>query len=301
MKILKFTIFCFGIALFCLANTAAVYASTLYFDPQSNEIGTEKPFVIALNITAQEAVNALLVAIRIPPGLTPFDISDGNSIINFWLERPAYDPATRILSFSGIVPGGFIGNGGRLLLMKFNVDKNATSSLFDFDRTASRIILNGPAGEESIVNFEPLILEVKPGRENQSAELPDNTPPENFKPEIFRSKNLNSGLWTAVFTAQDKDSGINHYEIQEVLSKIPWSDDWQTATSPYILKDQELHSYIFIKAVDNKGNERIVTVMPPQGLLPPMWLIMSSILALGFMLVVLVYGLIVFLKSVIIR
>ena len=42
------------------------------------------------------------------------DSSDGNSIISYWVERPTYDPLKNTLEFSGIVPGGFYGKGGRL-------------------------------------------------------------------------------------------------------------------------------------------------------------------------------------------
>jgi len=70
------------------------------------------------------------------------------------------------------------------------------------------------------------------------------------------------GKYFLVFATQDKKSGIAHYEVQENRRQKIESRKWIETESPYILKDQELRSYIFVKAVDKAGNERIAVVEP---------------------------------------
>ena len=44
-------------------------------------------------------------------------------------------------------------------------------------------------------------------------------------------------------------------------------ENWKVAKSPYLLEDQGLSSFIFVKAVDKAGNERTEKLEPlhPQG------------------------------------
>ena len=70
-----------------------------------------------------------------------------------------------------------------------------------------------------------------------------------------------------VFAAQDKGLGIDYYEIAEKRgSNITQNYAellWQKEESPYLLEDQKLKSYIYVRAVDKAGNARIV-YLPPQ-------------------------------------
>lgn len=66
-----------------------------------------------------------------------------------------------------------------------------------------------------------------------------------------------------LFVAQDKGSGIDYYLIKEsagfIFSKF---SPWKKVDSPYILQDQNLQSYIYLKAVDRSGNTRLVFLKP---------------------------------------
>jgi len=66
-----------------------------------------------------------------------------------------------------------------------------------------------------------------------------------------------------VFVAQDKGSGIHHYELQENRKQKIENRKWEEAESPYVLKDQKLRSFIYVKAIDRVGNERIA-MLPPR-------------------------------------
>ena len=57
-----------------------VEAASLSFEPQDSSAGIGEPFVVALNVTADEGVNAFEVVLDVPRALTPIDVSDGNSM-----------------------------------------------------------------------------------------------------------------------------------------------------------------------------------------------------------------------------
>ena len=115
---------------------------------------------------------------------------------------------------------------------------------------------------------------------------PDLTPPEYFDVNFFATSMAFEGAWTAVFSAVDKGTGIDHYEIIESKLPILLGGKWQTASSPYRLSDQSMKSYVFVKAVDGAGNMRIVMKDPEAGpswfINPVLWciIIISAVFAL---------------------
>ncbi len=94
----------------------------------------------------------------------------------------------------------------------------------------------------------------------------DNIPPEPFTPEIYRDPTFNK--WFLRFNARDNQSGIDHYEVLERKEfnlfglKFNGLSSWIKTESPYLLKDQKLKSYIYVKAFDRANNERISVLVP---------------------------------------
>jgi len=85
----------------------------------------------------------------------------------------------------------------------------------------------------------------------------DATSPEEFFAQVTEIE----GKKYLVFNAEDKTSGIDHYEIAEIKDKGLFRKtkneiDWKKVSSPYLLEDQELGGLIKIKAVDKAGNEK---------------------------------------------
>ena len=63
-----------------------------------------------------------------------------------------------------------------------------------------------------------------------------------------------------VFATQDKKSGVDHYEVAEDKTNVGVEYNklnWHRAGSPYLLSDQSLGNFVYVKAVDNRGNERV--------------------------------------------
>ena len=259
-KISKFKIILAACFLLMVASPA--FAARLYFEPQEQVIGTEKDFSVVVNIDAGKSINAIQAVLYIPQELVPIDISEGNSIINFWVEKPNFDEATRLLTFSGIIPGGFQEEKAPLLIVKFKTAKKEGKAILVFNKEKTKVYLHTPEGIEDSLELESLTLPIAKGKENIGVEIIDNDPPEDFKPEISRDQNIFENRWFLVFATQDKGLGIARYEVCEGSKR-----KCALAESPYLLENQKLNKNIFVKAIDKNGNERIV-MLPPQNVLP---------------------------------
>ena len=115
----------------------------------------------------------------------------------------------------------------------------------------------------------------------------DGDPPEAFGIQIAQDQTLFDGQWFAVFSTQDKGSGIDRYEIHETTraydvheldtKQIPWIK----AESPYVLHDQKLRRYVYVRAIDKAGNARVAAISPRYPLSwyarPEVWSILGAV------------------------
>ena len=248
-------LFCVFLFLFLFFNKTQ--AARLYFEPQEAIMGAEKYFSVGVRIDAKNQINAISVGIFIPPEIALIDAVIGNSIINFWVEKPSFDESSRLLTFSGIVPGGFQGEKEPLLTIKIKTAGQEEKAILTFDKEKTKIYLHTSEGVEDSLELESLTLLIAKGKKNIGVEIADNDPPENFKPEISRDPNIFENRRFLVFATQDKGAGVDHYEVCEG-SKTKCA----IAESPYLLHYQKLNKKIFVKAMDKSGNERIAILLP---------------------------------------
>lgn len=120
----------------------------------------------------------------------------------------------------------------------------------------------------------------------------DSTPPEPFKLEIGKDPSMFDGKYFLSFSATDKSSGIDHYEVFEERKKTFGKEiaaKWQRVASPYVLKDQELKSIIRVKAIDRAGNERIEELLLPAKPFP-YWVL--GLILLGVAIIALFFAII---------
>jgi hypothetical protein len=241
-------------ALFLLFSVTSCLAAEVYFDGEQ-EFGLGNQFRIDLIInTEDEAINAIEGSITFQSDfLKVKEFSDGDSIVNFWLQKPKLTLNNKI-SFSGITPGGYIGNKGKVFSIIFQSLKEGE---VDIKFSNLKILLNDGSGTAAQVKTTGMKIKISGGPE-ASASAPiqetDNEPPETFMPEIASSPDIFDGQWFLVFATQDKISGIDHYEVKE-----GWGG-FNVAESPYLLKNQNLDKKISVKAVDKNGNERTIVL-----------------------------------------
>jgi hypothetical protein len=127
-------------------------------------------------------------------------------------------------------------------------------------------------GEGTAASFHSSSIALTIGSELKGPEVLsvyDKDAPESFVPQIAQDSNLFDGKWFLVFATQDKGSGLDYYEVREQrrwkVLKFEfgiWPAKWVKAQSPYVLEDQGLRSFLYVKAVDRKQNERIAVLEP---------------------------------------
>ena len=233
------------------------FAAEIFYDADTRKVKANTEFEVGVFLNAEsENINAIEGILRFPADILEFkELNDGNSIVNFWVERPKLYTENEII-FSGITPGGFVDKRGLIFKITFLAKNEGNGKLEMQDIKA---LLNDGKGTAADISVSPLKIIVT----SQDLSLPpkkeakDQEPPESFKPEIARDPAIFDGKWFLVFATQDKGLGIDRYEVSESRKQKIENRRWETAESPYWLKDQKLRSFVYVKAVDKAGNERI--------------------------------------------
>lgn len=236
------------------------FAAEIRVDGKNREVKAGEQFTATIFLNTEESINALEGQIAFPVDLLELvEIQSGNSIINFWIDKPKVESDK--IFFSGIIPGGFIGKNGPILSMLFQARKPGDGSIAIRD---IKVLKNDGAGSTAAAipsDFQFSIVEKTSAVVSKKEK--DRELPETFRPEVARDESLFDGKWFLVFATQDKASGVDHYEVKELRQRIfTLFQKWSWAESPYVLKDQELRSFTFVKAIDKAGNTRVVKLMP---------------------------------------
>ena len=258
----KNNIYIFLIFLLFSLCAPLVRASEFSFDTLDKNVSVGQEFKIDLNInTENENINAVKGKIIFSTDLLELsEIRDGNSFVNFWIDRPIYQDGGII--FSGITPGGYTLDKGLILSIVFKAKKEGNALIKINNGSVLKNDGNGTESKLKISNLDINILYNDQTKEDQTLNIKDKESPDIFKPEISHDPSLFNNKWFITFVAQDKESGIDRYEIKESRYHIFDFSGWIRAENPYLLVDQSLNSFIFIKAIDKAGNERIVKLSP---------------------------------------
>jgi len=252
-----FSIFCVGILLstFCFLFSGSALAAEVSFDAKTQEIKTGQSFEVGVFLnTESENINAIEGILRFPADILEFkELNDGNSFINFWVERPSRRAENEII-FSGITPGGFNSEKGLILSAIFEARKEGVAKFEIDEARALRNDGTGSTATLTITPFEVVVSKEIPAEIPVLPKVRDIEKPESFVPEIAADTSIFEGKWFLVFATQDKGSGIDHYEVCEGKRKCI------AAESPYLLQNQDLDEEIVVKAVDKSGNERVATI-----------------------------------------
>ena len=232
-----------------------VDAASLVLKSESNQIKVNSDFQVNVFLNSEdESINAIGGNIFFPQDLLELkEIREGNSIINFWVEKPKIENEKII--FSGIIPGGYNSKDGLIFSLIFKTRTEGDGIVYLNQIQAYK---NDGMGTPVNLNLSNISFYIRNYFETQEPiEIIDNEKPETFSPEISQDQELFDNKYFLVFATQDKGVGINHYEVCEGSLK-----NCVVAESTYILNDQSLEKKVYIKAIDKKGNERIVIVSP---------------------------------------
>lgn len=264
------------------------FAAEFYFGAKEATFAKAQPVEIGLFLNTEgETVNAIEGKIQYQDSEWEFqEIRDGETIVNFWLERPQEPSCATLceIKFSGIIPGGYTSPRGFLFSMVL-VPK--ISGKISLKTSGERVLLHDGIGNTATIRQAPLILETSDTQPviNEIPPFFDTTPPETFSPEISHDPNIFNEDYFLVFATQDKGAGMDYFEVME---KGLFGGGFLETESPYRLKDQGLHKDIWIKAVDKAGNVR-VSIIPAKKPLAwylqgELWVIIVFVLYLWILL-----------------
>lgn len=246
----------FIIALFLLIFTPIVsFSAVLSLDTEKQVFTVDEEFLVEVFIDTEDvSVNAVEGVVRFPLGLlTLKEIRDGNSSINFWVEKPASQKAGEVY-FSGITTGGFSGANRFLFGMVLQANKIGSGSI---SWNGVQILQNDGLGTKVKTQSKLLDFTVSGEKSGEQANLSivDTNPPEIFSPFIGSDPSIFNGQYFVVFSTVDKGVGIDHYEVREGI----WGN-YVRAESPYLLTDQALSKKVSVTAFDKSGNTRTIDI-----------------------------------------
>jgi hypothetical protein len=239
----------------------AACASELRLAAEPSEIHTGEEVTIAVVLDTDAPINAVEGSIMFPADVLALKaVRDGNSSVNLWVEKP-HLTAAGVLTFSGITPGGMSGKDIFLFSATFTALRDGTAAI---ELSGTRALLNDGEGTEASVSVRQATVRIEQGEGSAEESTPtDIVPPEPFAPTIARDPALFGGDSFVVFATQDKDSGVLQYAVKEFRFR-PFSflARYHAAESPYLLRDQQLKSYVQVRASDNAGNIQVAEIAP---------------------------------------
>lgn len=241
-----------GLVMLGLGLGQVVLAAEFRFVAPQNEFRPGDEFLVQFTVDTEQPANAVSGVLVFPPELlTVQQVQDGNSVVNFWIERPVASQSGEI-SFAGMTPGGILGTNEILFSVLFRATDEGAGEVAATDL---QLLLNDGKATPISTSLTPFAFSISndvPLTGTSSPVAEDQEPPEDFVIEFASDPNLFEGRRFVVFATQDKGSGVSHYEVKEGL----WGK-FVTAESPYVLKNQG-EQRVAVKAVDNAGNERLV-------------------------------------------
>lgn len=274
-----------------------VSAALLYIDPPQSELNRGDAVKLSVRLdtdeSVQECVNAVDAVISYSANIAPVDISLGESIFSIWVEEPVINKENRTITFAGGIPNGYCGRvqGDPRLTNKlatiifrspgFSIGSGSSDDAearVDFNPETTAYLNDGQGTAATLSTYGArMTLSKTAGSEiidpwNDEVDL-DTIPPEEFSIMLEKGGLEFTGRYYIIFNTQDKQTGIDQYQVMEQplaeFGTFVWGRadaPWLEARSPYVLKDQSLNSIIRVKAIDKAGNEYVATLIPDESM-----------------------------------
>jgi hypothetical protein len=240
---------------------AKVSAVDFFFKtPSDAAVGDE--ITVSAMVGLDVPVNAIQCSIGFDQNSLEFlSYQDSKSIMPLWIDKPALNNDGKLF-FSGLIPGGIgptSSQDDELVSFVFKA-KSAGTTRLEYQKCS--VYTNGPAGQEAQVTYKVGSFSVNSASAGggRKAVISDSYPPEPFEIYLVKNPLLLDNRYAAVFSAQDKESGISHYEIEEKFLGL--FGGWRNCESPCQLSHQSLFSIIKVAAYDNTGRSMTASFIP---------------------------------------
>ncbi len=132
------------------ATPALASAATLGIDPAQAKLVVGDTVTIELKIASDSSINTVGAAVVVPTGLRLTDFEKG-AVLTQWIEDPVFNEEDSSVSFSGLIAGGWKGQG-TLLKLQFVAQKAGTYA-FAYDPARTEIYQNDGKGTPEPIAF----------------------------------------------------------------------------------------------------------------------------------------------------
>ena len=270
---------------FALPQT--IFAANIYFTSSSQNFYTDDTFIVEARIDSEEKINVVEGSFSFNKNvLNAKELSTGGSVFSLWAQQPSFSNDDGTIYFVGGTPEGFQGQN-KLILKAVFVAKNEGESKIVFVNDTVAFLSDGKGTKIQLIK-NPLAIsilpkpkDVSPKDEWEASRQSDNIKPEFKEATISRDYRLFNNQYFVSFFATDIDSGVAYYEIKE------GDGEFKKVESPHVLFDQTLNTKIYIKVVDNAGNESILSPeVGPEPVITPSATYLFWIIGLLFLLFV---------------
>ncbi len=272
----------------------SVQAAELFWRLPGSMINLQHTFVADVMLdTDGQSINALEGTVHLTGTALKLErVINANSIVALWITPPVVPSQGQDIPFAGMIPSGYSGRQAILFSLVLT-GVSGGSEILSAD--AIKAYANDGQGTAVAIAVREASVAVNPSvTESPSSILnfnDDTDQPENFTPIISRDTAIFNNKHFVAFSTQDKQSGVSRFEIQELRGTMtePRADAWIPAISPYQLQDQNLRSTIFIRAFDNAGNTRVISLPPTSGQLYSWTTIYSILIGILVLLMVMLW------------
>jgi hypothetical protein len=238
-------------------------AAAMVFGNVPTGVAQQQQFYVDVQIDPQGvSLNGIQAQVTFSSDTLSFVRAEtGTSLINYFIDPPTV--SGNMVTFSGTIVGGFNG-----LIDPFNPDKKSPGEMIRLvfapiapgiaTITTSNVTAADNDGQGTLEKVTdatatiPISTVIAPSIYKTA----DTTPPE-ISASVVEDSNLYAGKYVLIFTAIDKESGIDHVELQE------GNGPWTTIESPYVLHDQSRNSILSLRAYDVAGNVTTIQIVPP--------------------------------------
>ena len=243
---------------------ATSFAAEFRLDQHPGSVRAGDSFAVTLLLdTGTDSINALEGSVHFSSTLSLADIRLQGSLVPLWVSSPS-EKEKGIVSFAGVLPGGYQGEGSMFTLVFKASEKGTARISFGGDTTAYQ---NDGKGTAAKLFLPALSFSIGiPSGTPRSIELEEDvSPPEPFTPVVSSGEPFGLNGSVLVFMTQDKNSGIARYDIARSYFQQAKENNlsWDVVSSPYALVSGDSTHYLYVRAVDRAGNTR-VEVVPPQ-------------------------------------
>ena len=234
--------------------------------------------------TAGASINGIQGQVTFSDDMLTFVRAEtGSSNITLWVDQPHVSGNTII--FSGVIPGGFSGQidpfdtshtgPAQIMRLVFAGKHAGVASI-----AASQLSVTSNDGTGTLEQVADVTKNISITNNITPSlyTIADTTPP-TLTASIVSDQNLFDGRYTLIFSASDKESGIDHVEAKEENS------DWVSVESPYVLHNQLKKGILLVRAYDIAGNVATVSLTVPNS--SPTLSFTNTLLAIFLVLVVL--------------